>query len=178
MSGGFKAAGDTPNAHYCGDRKKNPSIVYWVANEDIDCDGSKPCAGDPSGQGQTAFDFNGRPLNAFQDPYVVINQQSEFNPTNFGVEPLAAVTVLCRGKMYHGFWGDTNALGTMGEVSISLGQACFGKSVNGNSASSQAVLYIAHTGKDAVVSSPSGSEVVTFGNKLISNINFSVDLNL
>lgn len=54
----------------------------------------------------------------------------------------------------YGVWGDTNGDDgppLIGEVSDSLGRACYGDDVNGNQAhDDNDVLYIAFTGKDAV----------------------------
>lgn len=51
-------------------------------------------------------------------------------------------------------WGDTNGDDgppLIGEVSLSLGQACYGRAVNGNAAHDENdVLYIAFKGSNAV----------------------------
>ena len=58
--------------------------------------------------------------------------------------------------MIYGIWGDTNgdddAQAMVGEASISLATACYGKSqINGNSGhDANDVLYLAFVGKDAV----------------------------
>ena len=117
-------------------------------------------------------------LNAYVHSYVVLgndgkkNGYIEFKPEQYGVEPLSVVAVVCGNQMvsvsalaaldvklmqynqFYGVWGDTNGDDgppLVGEVSDSLGQACYGKAVNGNAAhDDNDVLYIAFTGSDAV----------------------------
>ncbi|BGP14212.1 hypothetical protein JCM10213v2_002155 [Rhodosporidiobolus nylandii] len=66
--------------------------------------------------------------------YVVIDQDDSFDATKFGVQPLSVVAVICGagGQMTFGIWADTNALGSMGEASVTLARVCFGDSINGN----------------------------------------------
>ena len=89
---------------------------------DIDCDGAQNCANNNDFQArrrcidradetqkQTAFQFNGKPLNANTDRYIVLNIDDDFNPTTqFGIRPLALTAVVCRGRLFFGFAGDTN----------------------------------------------------------------------
>lgn len=57
-------------------------------------------------------------------------------------------------SQFYGVWGDTNGDDgppLVGEVSLSLGQACYGRAVNGNAAhDTNDVLYIAFKGSNAV----------------------------
>jgi len=100
-------------------------------------------------------------------PYVVINQATSFDPTKFGFDPLCAVTVVCNGRMFHAFWGDTNPYNQIGEAAYSLGEACFGDSINGNNASPDGVFYMAWSGPDAVTTSSKYSDLTTLGQDLL-----------
>ncbi|KAL8656627.1 MAG: hypothetical protein Q9226_002609 [Calogaya cf. arnoldii] len=143
------------------------------ANMDIDCDGdlSDPgdgrCGSSEDTQGQTAFVDQVRKmsknkikdLNANIHPYVVFGNDREdggptFNPQKYGVKPLSVMAVVCGEKLIYGIWADTNGDDgppVVGEASISLATACFGKTINGNSGHDENdVLYVAFTGDDAV----------------------------
>jgi len=41
--------------------------------------------------------------------YVVIDQDDDFDPTKFGIQPLSVVAVVCGGKLTFGVWADTSA---------------------------------------------------------------------
>jgi len=172
LSGGFKDGGNFKNQHYCGNRKKNPSYIYWYSNMDVDCDGAQNCPGNTDFQSQTMFQSDGKQLDASTVPYVVINQQEAFNPFDFGLEGLASVTVICRGKQFPAIWGDTNGESQIGEAAISLARACFGDSITGDNASPDGVLYVAHTGKAAVPDSLAPAVLSKLSSQLVSNISF------
>lgn len=58
--------------------------------------------------------------------YVVINYDDHFKPDkDFNIQPLSVVAVVCGGKVTYGVWADTNALGSMGEVSLRLARTCY-----------------------------------------------------
>lgn len=40
--------------------------------------------------------------------YVVIDQDDNFDPTKFGIQPLSVVAVVCGGKLTFGVWADTS----------------------------------------------------------------------
>ncbi|KAL8849082.1 MAG: hypothetical protein Q9221_005926 [Calogaya cf. arnoldii] len=144
-----------------------------LANMDIDCDGdlSNPvdgrCGKSQDTQGQTSFKSqvqaaSGRKvsdLNSNIHPYVVFGNERDdggatFNPKSVGIKPLSVMAVVCGDKMFYGVWGDTNGDDgppLVGEASLSLATACYGKSMNGNNGHDTAdVLYIAFPGDDAV----------------------------
>lgn len=80
---------------------------------DIDCDGANrtggKCANDPTGQGQTAFKSEIQAMNVGIDdldsnlhPYVVFGNEgssSEFDPRQYGMEPLSVMAVVCNGQV-------------------------------------------------------------------------------
>ncbi|GAA5973100.1 hypothetical protein JCM11641_006268 [Rhodosporidiobolus odoratus] len=183
-SGGYKTNGKgADGTRYCGDKAESPTYVWWVSNMDVDCDGAPDgtsgiCQGDGSYFGETAFaDESGKPIDAMKVQYVVIDQDDDFDPTKFGVQPLSAVAVICGsgGQMTFGVWADTNAIGSMGEASVTLARVCFGDSINGNSGHDEAdVLYIAFPGsKDDTVPKGLGSDesaLFDMGNKLVSGL--------
>ncbi|GAA5998919.1 glycoside hydrolase family 75 protein [Rhodotorula paludigena] len=103
---------------------------------------------------------------------VVINQGDGFEPTQYSIEPLSVVAVVCNGKLTYGVWADTNALGSMGEASVYLGRVCYGSQINGNYGHSDAdVLYIAFPGgKDKTVPDQQGKDhasMFALGKKLV-----------
>ncbi|KAF4979147.1 hypothetical protein FZEAL_4575 [Fusarium zealandicum] len=140
---------------------------------DIDCDGQKNGAGD-DGRCDSSWDFQPQTsfkhmvqrygisdLNAFVHTYVVFGNEGtkpdfvNFNPRQFGMQPLSVMAVVCGNKMFYGVWGDTNGddqpRAAVGEVSISLATLCYGKEMNGDNGHEQPdVLYIGFTGKDVV----------------------------
>ncbi|BGP43468.1 hypothetical protein JCM10449v2_007503 [Rhodotorula kratochvilovae] len=167
--GGYKTNGSGKDGtRYCADKEEGTGYVWWQSNMDIDCDGSDVsadvCQGDGSFQSDTAFqDDNGKNIDAQAVQYVVIDQDDDFDPTSFGIQPLSVVAVLCGGKLTFGVWADTNALGSMGEASVHLGRVCFGSQINGNFGHSEPdVLYIAFPGsKEETVPKGYGSDEET-----------------
>ncbi|BGP51685.1 hypothetical protein JCM10450v2_007635 [Rhodotorula kratochvilovae] len=167
--GGYKTNGSGKDGtRYCADKEEGAGYVWWQSNMDIDCDGSDGsadvCQGDGSFQSDTAFqDDNGKNIDAQAVQYVVIDQDDDFDPTSFGIQPLSVVAVLCGGKLTFGVWADTNALGSMGEASVHLGRVCFGSQINGNFGHSEPdVLYIAFPGsKEETVPKGYGSDEET-----------------
>lgn len=142
---------------------------------DIDCDGIQGssaddgrCGSSGDTQSQTSFKDTVKSygqgqndLDANIHPYVVFGNEGSrsgyvtFNPQNYGIKPLSVMAVVCNGKLIYGVWGDENGdddkQAMIGEASISLATACFGKSVNGNSGhDANDVLFIAFPGDDAV----------------------------
>ncbi|KAK4330693.1 Endo-chitosanase [Rhodotorula toruloides] len=176
-SGGYHTNGKGKSGtRYCGDKKEAPKMVWWQSNMDVDCDGSNkkgPCSNDGSFQGQTAFqDKSGKDIDAH---YVVIDQDKDFDPTKFGIEPLSVVAVVCGGKLTFGIWADTNAQGDMGEVSVYLAQVCFGTGMNGDAGyDNPDVLYVAFPGeKSETVPSREGkdlNEIMTIGQGLVQKV--------
>lgn len=94
----------------------NGDILWW-AGAMIDVDGLGPAHGDPDYQRRTTLLYNGRYLNADEDPYIV---------TPPAVEALVAPKVLgCQAEMLNtrtGLWtpgvvGDTGPRKKLGEMS-------------------------------------------------------------
>lgn len=91
---------------------------------------------------------------------------------------------------FYGLWGDSNGhhgeRPSVGEASLSLATACYGKGMNGGSGSNSShneadVLYIAFTGKDAVPGRAGAhwradhfdafhNSIESLGNKLVNRI--------
>ncbi|KAI0173552.1 glycoside hydrolase family 75 protein [Hypoxylon sp. FL1284] len=167
---------------YCGDHQDDDKIIYiqgsngQFANMDIDCDGTQGSAADDgrcgnSGDTQSITSFAdtvkgyGAGINdvdANIHPYVVFGNvgskqgYTSFDPQEHGIEPLSVMAVVCGEKLIYGVWADENGddgeKSVVGEASISLATACYGKdNISGNNGHDQNdVLYIAFTGKDAV----------------------------
>ncbi|KAK0709932.1 fungal chitosanase of glycosyl hydrolase group 75-domain-containing protein [Lasiosphaeria miniovina] len=166
---------------YCEDWLSSYGIIYIkgsgsaFANMDVDCDGAPGGSADDGRCGKsndtqsiTAFQWlvegYGKgisDLNARVHPYVVFGNTGKkkgwkkFDPQQYGIEPLSVMAVVCGKKLIFGVWGDMNGDDgdhpLVGEASISLATACFGKGINGNSGHDEDdVLYIAFTGARAV----------------------------
>lgn len=177
LQGGFHSQeGDSKSFAYCQDA--NTGVIYLhganynLANMDIDCDGKQGGVGDDGRcgssddtQSQTSFQDTlasyGKgvdDLNAFVHSYVVFGNDETnpaFNPQDYGVKPLSVMAVVCGNQLIYGVWGDTNGNDgppLVGEASISLATACYGKeNINGDSGHDENdVLYIAFPGTDAV----------------------------
>ncbi|CAP59699.1 uncharacterized protein PODANS_1_530 [Podospora anserina S mat+] len=149
-----------------------------LSNMDVDCDGVQGGSQDdgrcslgrsPDYQDATAFrdliqsfKVGISDLNTYVHPYVVFGNSGSkpgwrtFDPTDYGVRPLSVMAVVCPGnKLVYGIWGDTNGddgdKPMVGEVSIALATACWGKNLTGDSGyDGMDVLYVAFTGEDAV----------------------------
>ncbi|KAK0724301.1 family 75 glycoside hydrolase [Lasiosphaeris hirsuta] len=166
---------------YCGDYLAKYGIVYLqgtagaLANMDIDCDGAQGgpaddgrCGSSRDTQSITAFQYmvegygkGINDLNANVHPYVVFGNTGakpgweKFNPQEYGIQPLSLMAVVCGGQLIYGVWGDINgddgAHPVVGEASISLATACYGKNVNGDRGhDNDDVLYLAFAGGAAV----------------------------
>ena len=82
---------------------------------DIDCDGTNrlagACANDPSGQSQTAFQYDVQQYNvgindldANKHPYVVFGNYEHspsYDPKTYGIKPLSVMAVVCGGQMVY-----------------------------------------------------------------------------
>ncbi|OAQ59425.1 fungal chitosanase [Pochonia chlamydosporia 170] len=198
---------DTDNTYsYCGDRQ---GVIYLqgtggkLADMDVDCDGATvPIDGDTRCNAsqdtipETTFKDNVKQfgiddLNAYIHSYVVFGNTGSkegfvnFNPQEFGMEPLSVMAVVCGDQMFYGVWGDTNGddqpRAAIGEASLSLATLCFGNGINGNAGHGEPdVLYIGFTGRDSVadasVNWKAGSaqefqdSLATFGDRLIKNL--------
>ncbi|KAK0649318.1 chitosanase [Cercophora newfieldiana] len=145
-------------------------------NMDVNCNGEQ---GGPADDGRCAdgsaqhphheTDFNDivesygkgiRDLNPYVHPYVVFgnlggDDWSMFFPDQYGVLPLSVMAVVCGDKLIYGIWGEGNGMEGLhpfvGEASVSLATACYGKNMTGHhSHNGQDVLYIAFTGLEAL----------------------------
>ncbi|KAM3520156.1 hypothetical protein NHJ13051_007030 [Beauveria bassiana] len=211
-SGFHSIDGDNGSFSYCGDHLDDYRVLYLqgkngnFVNMDIDCDGIQHgpaddgrCGSSDDTQSVTSFQSivqgygtGQKDLDAFIHPYVVFGNEGSrsgypnFNPQDYGVEPLSVMAVVCNNKLIYGIWGDTNgddgSQAMVGEASISLATACYGKSVNGNSGhDDNDVLFIAFPGSDAVPGKTGAkwhassysqfeSSITSLGDKLIQRI--------
>ncbi|KAI1371069.1 glycoside hydrolase family 75 protein [Hypoxylon crocopeplum] len=180
-SGFYSTYDDDNSFCYCGDHVDDFNVVYLTgnngqfANMDIDCDGTQGSAADDgrcgnSGDTQSITSFADtvrgygkgiRDLDANIHPYVVFGNvggkegYTSFDPQKHGIEPLSVMAVVCGDKLIYGVLGDENGVdgekSVVGEASISLATACFGKSITGNNGHDENdVLYLAFPGSDAV----------------------------
>ncbi|KAK0713733.1 chitosanase precursor [Lasiosphaeria miniovina] len=176
---GFRDTDGGPDTFsYCGDHLADFGIVYItgtggaLANMDIDCDGAQAgdgrCGNSDDIQSQTAFKdvvasygAGIDDLNANVHPFVVFGNDgsapgwTNFDPQEYGIEPLSLMAVVCGDQLMYGVWGDTNGDDDpdplVGEASLSLATACFGNSMTGdNGHDTEDVLYIGFTGAGAV----------------------------
>ncbi|KAI1265722.1 chitosanase [Xylariaceae sp. FL1019] len=146
-----------------------------LADMDIDCDGVQGSQADDGRCGNsgdthsitsfadTVASYGQGPddLDANIHPYVVFGNEGSkdgyvnFDPREYGIEPLGVMGVVCGDQLIYGVWGDTNGddgpAAMVGEASISLATACFGSGITGdNGYSDLDVLYIAFPGSSAV----------------------------
>ncbi|KAI0813791.1 chitosanase [Xylaria sp. FL0064] len=183
LQGGFYALEDGSNDFtYCGDRLSSAGIIYQqgtggaLSDMDVDCDGVQ---GSPADDGRCGNSGDTQSVTSFADtvagygvagvedldanihPYVVFGNvgsnpgYTNFDPREYGVEPLSVIAVVCGDQLIYGIWGDENGddgpKAVIGESSISLATACFGQDITGNNGHEETdVLYIAFTGADAV----------------------------
>ncbi|KAK5169345.1 uncharacterized protein LTR77_005320 [Saxophila tyrrhenica] len=97
-------------------------------------------------------------LNANYIPYVVFGNYgstkgyTNFDPQEYGLQPLSVMAVVCGDHLVYGVWGDTNGDDgppVVGEASISLATACFGDGITGNNGHDETdVLFIAFPGSE------------------------------
>ncbi|KAM5354297.1 hypothetical protein ACJ41O_000947 [Fusarium nematophilum] len=180
-SGFYSSDGDSGSYTYCGDHLDDYNVIYLqgkngeLVNMDIDCDGIQ---GGPADDGRCGSSGDTQSITSFQDTiekygtgqkdldanahsYIVFGNEGSkpdwptFDPEEYGVRPLSVMAVVCNNKLFYGVWADENGddgdYPMVGEASISLATACFGKSMNGNNGHSENdVLYIAFPGGDAV----------------------------
>ncbi|KAI0836380.1 glycoside hydrolase family 75 protein [Hypoxylon sp. FL0890] len=180
-TGFYSEYNDDNSFSYCGDHLSDYKVIYITGsngqftNMDIDCDGTQGSAADDGRCGNsddtqsiTSFADTVRgygkgvdDLDANIHPYVVFGNVgskagfTEFDPQEYGVEPLSVMAVVCGDQLIYGVWGDENGddgeKSVVGEASISLATACYGTSMTGdNGHDENDVLFIAFTGTDAV----------------------------
>ncbi|KAF4975923.1 hypothetical protein FZEAL_7340 [Fusarium zealandicum] len=173
--------GDSASYTYCGDHLDDYKVIYIqgkkgeLTNMDIDCDGIQGgpaddgrCGSSGDTQSITSFQYlvegygtGQKDLDANAHSYIVFGNEGNkpgwatFDPEAHGIKPLSVMAVVCNNKMFYGVWADENGddgkYPMVGEASISLATACFGKSMNGNNGHGENdVLYIAFPGSDAV----------------------------
>ncbi|KAI8299777.1 Endo-chitosanase [Colletotrichum sp. SAR11_240] len=216
LKGGFNSMdGDSGDFGYCGDYLEKYNIIYiqgkkgQLTNMDIDCDGAQTsgdgrCASSTDTQSQTTFksrlsSWGNGDLNSYIHPYVVFGNEGSkpnwpnFDPKEYGVEPLSVMAIVCNNQLFYGVWGDTNGddgdQPMVGEASIALATSCFGNGVNGNQGHDENdVLYIAFTGQDAApganganwsasTSAEFSSSINQLGNKLVERVGSGTNLN-
>ncbi|KAK6865258.1 Glycoside hydrolase family 75 [Apiospora arundinis] len=179
LASGFTAKDGGPSDYaYCQDKS---NVIYIqgtkgrLADMDIDCDGRQ---GGPADDGRCGKSQDTQSITSFADtvrgynkgisdldakihPYVVFGNSGSksgwktFDPKAHGIQPLSVMAVVCGNKLIYGIWGDENGddgpKPMVGEASISLATACYGKSITGNNGHDETdVLYIAFPGSEAV----------------------------
>ncbi|KAF7562147.1 hypothetical protein G7046_g1989 [Stylonectria norvegica] len=215
-TGFFNNYSDDGTTSYCGDHLDDYGIIYLQGNDgklsnmDPDCDGEQGgshddgrCGGSTTTQERTSvrsliesYDVGIDDLNPHEHSYVVFGNEGDtagwrtFEPMEYGIQSASIMAVVCGDKMFYGVWGDANGddseKPSVGEVSISLATACYGKKMSagdgdGTSHNAADVLYIAFAGYDAVPGADGAdwaagnfndfhASLVPLGNKLVSRI--------
>ncbi|CZT20497.1 related to chitosanase precursor [Ramularia collo-cygni] len=180
QDGFYSQDGGPKTFAYCQDNDNGVVYIHGkttgFANMDIDCDGDQSDHGDgrcgksTDTQSTTAFKDQVQQyskqtgtevsdVNANYIPYVVFgnegskNGYTNFNPQDHGIQPLSVMAVVCGDQLVYGVWADTNGDDgppLVGEASISLATACYGKGINGGAGHDENdVLYIAFPGSVA-----------------------------
>ncbi|KFZ13337.1 hypothetical protein V502_06666 [Pseudogymnoascus sp. VKM F-4520 (FW-2644)] len=148
-----------------------------LADMDIDCDGiiNSPysdgrCKASQDTQPQSSYieliqgyKAGIKDVDSYIHSYVVLGNYADqgksgyttFHPTDYGIEPLSIVAVVCNNQLFYGVWADQNGDDgppMVGESSLAIATLCFGKDkVDGDNGHSELdVLYIAFPGSDAV----------------------------
>ncbi|MFD3787476.1 glycoside hydrolase family 75 protein [Streptomyces cyaneofuscatus] len=102
--------------------------VFWKADMDIDCDGRKTRAcnptSDPYFQPQTAFQTSrGEPLDSARLPFVVVPAPGRiWDYRKSGLTGGSVVAVIHKGEVRYAVIGDTGPAGIIGEGSYALAE--------------------------------------------------------
>ncbi|KAF5356388.1 hypothetical protein D9758_009544 [Tetrapyrgos nigripes] len=90
-----------------GAGKGQVKAMSFIADMDVDCDGSDICPNDPDGQSQTTYGS----LDASAVPYYVVPEDLIGVGGGF-IQPNSLGAIICGGKMFYAIMGDTkhNAL--------------------------------------------------------------------
>jgi len=174
-------AGD-PDTGKTAEMCKLVGAVYWVADQDVDCDGKKSsvCPGTPPNQDccwqpQTSFGVNadgslapnGDSTNSFSsavDQYVVIPQDN-----TAGISPGTVVAVVYGNKVTFAVFADTGPTTIIGEGSVALANALgYPSSPANGGVEGNTVTYIAFTGSGTVPDKVEDrTSIETLGNQLL-----------
>jgi hypothetical protein len=177
------SAGD-PDQGKTAEMCKLNGAVYWVADQDIDCDGkmSPVCPGTPPNQDccwqpQTSFGVdadgtvnpNGDKNNSFSSadtPYVVIPQDN-----TSGISPGTVVAVVYGDKVAFAVFADTGPTTLIGEGSVALANALgYPSSPANGGVDGNAVTYIAFTGNGTVPANVADRATIdALGNQLLKD---------
>ncbi|THU98237.1 hypothetical protein K435DRAFT_753198 [Dendrothele bispora CBS 962.96] len=97
--------------------------MSFIADMDVDCDGSQSCSNNPDGQSQTSYGA----LNAEKVPFYVIPESFLGKKDGGFIKPNSLGAIICNGKMFYAIMGDTNGDDPqlIGEGSILLARTCF-----------------------------------------------------
>lgn len=126
--------------------------VHFVADADIDDDGSGPSHGDPDHQGDTTLHLDGEPLNADVDLYIVVPPVIPTSVQGRVLGSQCVVTNRRNGKSSAAVVGDIGPKSKDGEISIALAKA-LGIDPNPNTGGedSAVIEYLINPGVPAVV---------------------------
>ncbi|KAI8725485.1 Endo-chitosanase [Fusarium sp. LHS14.1] len=215
-TGFFDSKFDDGETSYCGDHLEDYGIVYLqgeggtFSNMDVDCDGAQGGPQDDGRCGESTttipttsikyiiegYNVGISDLNPHEHSFVVFGNSGTkpgwktFDPREVGVQKASLMAVVCGDQMFYGIWGDSNGdhgdRPSVGEASLSLATACYGKGMQAGTGSNTShdeedVLYIAFTGADAVPGAKGAAwtagnfddfhaSLVGLGNKLIKRI--------
>ncbi|KAI5467898.1 fungal chitosanase of glycosyl hydrolase group 75-domain-containing protein [Mariannaea sp. PMI_226] len=204
----FNDDGDTA---YCGDYLDEYGVIYLqskngrFSNLDVDCDGDQGddndgrCSHGDDTQSRTAvksviesYDVGISDLDPYLHSYVVfgnVGGSNDFDPHEYGIYETSVMAVICGDQLFYGVWGDYNGDSdrpSVGETSLSLATACYGKGMSssdgsGTSHNEEDVLYIAFIGQDAVPGKDGAAwdagsfnefhdSITDLGNKLVNRV--------
>lgn len=126
--------------------------VHFVADADIDDDGSGPSHGDQYHQGDTTLHLNGHPLNADVDRYIVVPPIICRSVKGMVLGCQATVTNRRNGCVKEAVVGDIGPSTKDGEISVALALA-LGINANPNTGGEDAAVieYVIQPGVIAIV---------------------------
>lgn len=126
--------------------------VHFVADADIDDDGTGPSHGDPDHQGDTTLHLNGRPLNADEDLYIVVPPVIPKSVAGIVLGSRAIVTNRRNGKRSPAVVGDIGPSTKDGEISVALAVALgINPNPNNGGEDSAVIEYLITPGQPANV---------------------------
>ncbi|KIW02779.1 uncharacterized protein PV09_05841 [Verruconis gallopava] len=179
QSGFYNGQRTSQNFSYCQDNSTKVIYIHTgsdFASMSVDCNGDQSDRGDGRcGSAQESYhqtywkdivEFYSKgkvfDVNTNFIPYVEFGNYApeasgtKFDPTQWGIQPLSVMAVICGDKIVYGVWADVNldSPPLIGRASLALATECYGIAINESEGHKENdVLYIAfsNAAEDTVV---------------------------